>query len=99
MPKGGPQRVTGAGPSPEPSLDSSQMYTLPHPTLCRYLLGGPEPRLLLGHHRSLLQLHTRWTDMPEAHHRLQGTASSPLLTRLALSVLTLPWATPNPVLS
>lgn len=71
---------------------SLHTWTPTHPVASgRYLLGGPEPWLLVRHHRSLLQLHARWADVSQAHHGLQGT-HLPAPCWLALWAPALPWA-------
>lgn len=76
----------------EPQLRPATAPCAPR-AVCRHLLGGPEPWLLLGHHRSLLRLHARWTDVSEAHHGLQGAHLPP---RLARSAPAPPWAAASP---
>lgn len=41
--------------------------------ICRHLLDRPEPRLCLRHNWGLLQLHRRWTDLPETNNGFEGT--------------------------
>lgn len=41
--------------------------------ICRHLLDRPEPGLRLRYNRGFLQLHRRWTDLPEANNCFEGT--------------------------
>lgn len=60
-----------------------------HVCICRHLLDRPEPRLRLRHNRGLLQLHRRWTDLPETNNSFQGTEDQWITPPIVCKVITL----------
>lgn len=53
----------------------------------RYLLDRPQPRLRCRHHPGDVQLHCRWSDLPETRRSIEGAETFLLFSLLIVSLL------------